>query len=368
MGRDLTDVVIEKKPDGSNSGAYDEVQVAPRVADDHIEKDCDVKECTLEKQGILGPKITNFDQGTNHRDDQKIENDHKKLSTPNSKPVTYGNVRGNVTVPHPFSLATEKRGCTIRHAGTESPPRRVSSPSTNNEYSPFKNSQPSSPFTTSRKLLQKFIDEEDNVSVTSSAAASVGTGKSVRSRVGVTVGTAPTFKSEERAEKRKEFYTKLEEKQRALEEKRLQYEARQREEQEAAIKQLRKSMVVKAKPVPDFYYEGPPPKVELKKLPVTRAVSPKLGRRKSCSDAVNTFSDEGGKGCSRAFRHSLGSLKEESNVSLKTKSPNSGKSNGNGSPKTRELRSKLDKELAKGTFPCKILEETEMNAEVDVQS
>ncbi|KAK4759358.1 hypothetical protein SAY87_022489 [Trapa incisa] len=207
---------------------------------------------------------------------------------------------------------------------------------TTSEYSPFK---------TWRKLLQKIIDEEDNVSLTSCAAASVQTTKSFRSRVSVTVGTAPTFKSDERAEKRKEFYTKLEEKQRALEEKRLQYEARRREEQEAAIRQLRKSMVVKAKPVPSFYYEGPPPKVELKKLPVTRAPQNWAGERAG-SDAMNALSDEKGKGCARALRHSLGSLKEESNVSLKTKSPNSAKSNGNGTTRTRDL-SKLDKETAK---------------------
>lgn len=230
------------------------------------------------------------------------------------------------------------------------------SPNSTNFHSPMsaKQLQRNSPFSTPRQLkseTNKYHDEEDNWSMASSAATS----RTVKSRV--TVGVAPSFRSAQRAAQRKEFYTKLEQKHQALKAEKMEYEARTKEEQEEAIKQMRKSMVVKANPVPSFYRQGPPPKVELKKLPPTRAKSPKLTRRKSCGETTHPTVDEKAL-CSRV-RHSLPSYKPVS----ATSSPVKPTLNGINRPKDRPTKPVSAPPKAS---PRKLAKDT--NSDISVQS
>ncbi|KAM0980800.1 hypothetical protein TB2_013696 [Malus domestica] len=124
-----------------------------------------------------------------------------------------------------------------------------------------------------------------------------------------------SFRLEERAEKRKEFFTKLEEKIQAKEEEKTNSQAKSKESQEAEIKRLRKSLMFKAAPMPSFYKE-PPPKVELKKIPTTRPKSPKLGRNKSSISSLNNSSEVAGVSLSPRLNRELNNSKK----GLKTKS------------------------------------------------
>lgn len=96
------------------------------------------------------------------------------------------------------------------------------------------------------------------------------------------------------------------------------------------------------------------------KLPTTRAKSPKLGRRKSCSDTTDPSPGENKNNngaCVRATRHSLGSYKVGNKLQSNAK---------NASPVLKDKEgSKLVREGNK-SLPRKVTEQ--MNADISVQS
>ncbi|CAJ2631474.1 unnamed protein product [Trifolium pratense] len=344
MGREVTGIqVMEKKANGlaSNGSFSERVRVSPKIAAMVQAMDHEIKEAAEEK---------------NEKSEEQKMDDDKEVSSPAAIAIPVDEEHTSPSAPQQSDQATEKHVTHTQTVETEAVADDQNlSPKANNIHSPSssKSSQPNSPLSP-RKLAQhdkKHHDDEDNWSNASSVASAR------TSKPKVTVGTAPTFRIYERAEKRKEFYMRLEEKNRALEEERLQYEARKKEEEDAALKQLRKNLVIKAKPVPSFYYEAPPPKKELKKQPpLTCPKSPKLSRRKSCGDAINSSPEV----CTRV-RHSFNSNLKNGSSTQKNKDLVAGRNN-NGACKTKE-RTKLDKETK--IAPPEITEQT--NADISVQ-
>lgn len=125
----------------------------------------------------------------------------------------------------------------------------------------------------------------------------------IRSAPAVTEPAGFNFRTNERAERRKDFYSKLEERLKLKEAERKRAEAKALEEKESQLRELRKSLTYKANPVPRFYQEPAPAPAEIRKTAPTRAKSPNFTaprRRDSCPGS--TVSEHFGSGRTSPLR------------------------------------------------------------------
>nr|XP_016445664.1 PREDICTED: protein WVD2-like 4 [Nicotiana tabacum] len=126
-------------------------------------------------------------------------------------------------------------------------------------------------------------------------------------------GSGFSFKSEERAKRRKEFLVKLEEKMHAKEAERHRLQARTQVKKEAELKQLRRSLNFKATPMPAFYHE-PGRRPERNKELASKTKSSKSQSRLSSPRTRATSATENILPCSAAEIDNSCSTNEHLNV------------------------------------------------------